>query len=118
MGISIVTAGLINTAPSLIIWIAAIILAAVLLRRRGGRAERFLLTGAGVMLVSSLLMIPGVVVVPYLVERGATMTDASSAAWSLNLVRGVIGMAGIICLVYAFWVKFRTRPTAGLTPRS
>jgi len=34
------------------------------------------------------------------------MTDTSSAAWSLNLLRCVIGMAGIICLVYAFWVKF------------
>ena len=58
------------------------------------------------MLLSSLLMIPGVVVVPYLVERGATMTDAASVARSLNLVRGVVDMAGIICLVYAFWMKF------------
>ena len=109
MGISIFTAGLINAAPSLVIWIAAIVLATVLLRRGGGRAEKFLLTGAGVMLVSSLLMIPGIVVVPYLVERGAPMTDAASASWSLNLLRNVIGMVGIICLVYAFWVKFKTR---------
>jgi cytochrome bd-type quinol oxidase subunit 2 len=106
--ISIFTAGLINAAPSLIVWIATIVLAGVLLRRRGGRAEKFLLAGGVVMLVNSLLMITGVVVVPYLVERGATMTDASSAAWSLNLLRSVIGMAGIICLVYAFWVKFKT----------
>jgi len=104
--ISIFTAGLINAAPSLIVWIAAIVLAGVLLRRRGGRAEKFLLAGAGVMLVSSLLMILGVAIVPYLVERGATITDAASAASSLNLLRSVIGMVGIICLVYAFWVKF------------
>jgi len=109
MGISIFIAGLINAAPSLIVWIAAIVLAAVLLRRRGGRAEKFLLAGTGVMLVNSLLIIPGVAVVPYLVGGGATMTDASSAAWSLNLLRGVVGMAGIICLVYAFWMKFKTR---------
>ena len=103
---SVFVGGLVSAAPSLVAWITAIILAAVFLRRRGGRAERFLLAGAGLMLVNSLLIIPGAAVVPYLVERGATMTDASSAAWSLNLVRGVIGMAGIICLVYAFWVKF------------
>jgi len=107
--ISIFTAGLINTAPSLAIWIAAVILATVLLRRRGGRAEKFLLAGAALMLVNSILIIPGGAVVPYLVERGATMTDASSAIWSLNLLRGVIGMAGIVCLVYAFWVKFKTK---------
>ena len=106
MEISIFTAGLINTAPFLIVWIAAIVIATMLLRRRRGRAEKFLLAGAGVMLVSSLLMFPGAVISSYLVERGATLTDAASAAWSLNLVRGVIGMAGIICLVYAFWMKF------------
>jgi cytochrome bd-type quinol oxidase subunit 2 len=104
--ISIFTAVLINTAPFLIVWIAATVLAAVLLRRRRGRAEKFLLAGGVIMLVNSLLIIPGQAVVPYLVERGATMTDASSAAWSLNLLRNVIGMVGIICLVYAFWVKF------------
>ena len=103
---SVFVGGLVSAAPSLVAWITAIILAAVFLRRRGGRAERFLIAGVGLMLVNSILIIPGVAVVPYLVERGATMTDASSAAWSLNLLRGVIGMAGIICLVYAFWMKF------------
>ena len=106
MEISIFTAGLINTAPFLIVWIAAIVIVAILFRRRRGKAEIFLLIGTGVMLVSSLLMFPGVVVSPYLVERGATMADAASAARSLNLVRGVVDMAGIICLVYAFWMKF------------
>jgi cytochrome bd-type quinol oxidase subunit 2 len=105
--ISMFTAGLINTAPFLIVWITAIVIAAVLLRRRRGRAEKFLLIGAGVMLLSSLLIIPGVIVVPYLVERGATLTDASFAARSLNLLRGIISMAGIVCLSYAFWVKFK-----------
>ena len=108
MEISMFTAGLINTAPFLIVWIAVIVLAAMLLRRRGGRAEKFLLAGAVVMLASSLLMIPGVIVVPYLVERGTTMTDASFAARCLNLLRGIISMAGIVCLSYAFWVKFKT----------
>lgn len=109
MGISIFTAGLINTAPSLIVWIAATVIATVLLRRRRGKAEKFLLAGGVVMVVNSLLMIPGAVVSPYLIERGATMTDAASAARSLNLLRNVIGMVGIICLVYAFWVKFKTK---------
>jgi len=43
--ISIFAAGLINTAPFLIVWIVAIVIAAVLLRRRKGRAEKFLLIG-------------------------------------------------------------------------
>ena len=109
MGISMFTVGLINTAPFLIVWIAATVIAAVLLRRRRGKAEKFLLAGGVVMVVNSLLMIPGVVVSSYLIERGATMTDAASTASSLNLLRNVIGMAGIICLVYAFWVKFKTK---------
>ena len=103
---SVFVGGLVSAAPSLVAWITAIILAAVFLRRRGGRAEEFLLAGAGLMLVNSLLIIPGAAIVPYLVERGATMTDASFMVRSFNLLRGVIGMAGIISLVYAFWMKF------------
>lgn len=109
MEISIFAAGIINASPSLIFWIAVVVLATMLLRRRRVKAEKCLLAGAVVMLVSSLLTIPGVAIVPYLVGKGATMTEASSAAWSLNLLRSIIGMAGIICLVYAFWIKFNQK---------
>ena len=99
--------GLVGTAPGLLGWAVVIILAAVLLRRGGGRAERFIIAGAGLKLLSNLLNIPAATIVPWLVQGGATITDASSAVFIYEIVRGVVGMAGIICLVYAFWVKFK-----------
>ena len=113
--LGVIVGGLVSAAPSLVTWIAAIIIATVFLRRRGGRAEKFLLIGAGVMLVSSLFIIPGPAVVPYLVEKGSTLTDAASAARSLNLLHGAISMIGIVCLAYAFWMKFNQAKILGRT---
>jgi len=102
-----VIGGVISSAPSLVGWIVAFVLAAIMLRRGGGRAERFLLTGASLMLVQSLIAIPTTALSIWLtVDRGMTNVEAASVLSIFGLVRGCIGLAGIICLVYAFWVKF------------
>lgn len=103
-----VIGGLIPSAPSLVGWIVAVVLATVMLRRGGGRAERFLLAGASLMLVQSLIAIPTTALSIWLtVDRGMANVEAASMLSIFGLVRGCIGLAGIICLVYAFWVKFR-----------
>ncbi len=103
-----VIGGLISSAPPLIGWIVAVILAVVMLRRGGARAERFLLVGASLMLVQSLIAIPTTALSIWLtVDKGMANVEAASVLSIFGLVRGCIGLAGIICLVYAFWVKFR-----------
>jgi len=103
-----VIGGLVSSAPPLLGWIVAVVLAAIILRRGGGRAERFLLGGALLMLVQSLITIPTTALSIWLtIDRGMTNVEAASILSILGLVRGCIGLAGIICLVYAFWVKFR-----------
>ncbi len=104
----VLVGGLIGVAPYLAGWIATIILMVILLRRGGGRAERFVIAGASLKLLSNLLNIPAAAIVPWLVQRGATITYASSAVLIYQIGRGVVNMAGVICLVYAFWVKFRS----------
>jgi len=94
---------------TLLLWIAVIIFAAVRLRRGGGRAERFLIAGSGLKIISNLLGIVGVFVTPWLVDRGYSHTDAISFSSGYGIVVNVIGMAGIACLIYAFWVKFQKR---------
>ena len=89
---SVFVGGLVGVAPNLAGWIAVVILAAIMLRRGGGRAECFIIAGASLKLFSNLLNI----------------AEAASAPVSIYvIVRGVVGMAGIIFLVYAFWVKFK-----------
>ena len=107
--ISMFFGGLIGAALALVFWIAVIIFTIVMLRRGGGRAERFLIAGASLKIVSSLLNIPTVAIVPWLVDRGYSVTDAVSWLSGYGIFCDVFGMAGIICLVYAFWVKFKAR---------
>ena len=96
--------GLVGVAPNLAVWIVVFILAAIMLRHGGGRAERFIIAGASLKLFSNLLNIPEVIY-------------TSSAVSVYGIVRGVVGMAGTICLVYAFWIRFKARSTAVLTPK-
>ena len=109
MNFSIVLSGLINAAPSLVAWIVAIIVAVIMIRRGGGRAERFLLSGSCLMLVSALLSVPIPAIVPWLVEGGASRVEAASMISGFNLFRGLIGLAGILCLIFAFWIKFKVK---------
>ncbi len=109
MNFSIMLGGLIMAAPSLAAWIVAIVVAVIMLRRGGGRAERFLLSGSCLMLVSTLFTVPTAAIAPWLVEGGASRVEAASVLSGFNLFRGLVGLAGILCLVYAFWVKFKVR---------
>ena len=109
MGVSEFLMVLAGSAPALALWIAAVIFAAVMLRRGGGRAERFLIAGAGLKIVGNLLNIPTVAIVPWFVTRGYSMDNAVSLVEYYGIFLNVVGMAGIICVVYAFYVKFEAR---------
>ncbi len=107
--ISMFFGGLIGAAPALVFWIAVIVFATLMLRRGRGRAERLLIAGASLKVISGLLNIPTVAIVPWLVDRGYSVTDAVSWLSGYGIFCNIIGMAGIICLVYAFWMKFKAR---------
>jgi uncharacterized membrane protein len=101
-------------APALALWIAVIVFAVIMLRRGGGRAERFLIAGASLKIISNLLGIPVAFIPLWLVDRGYSTDSAVSIASNCSIALNVIGMAGIICLVYAFWVKFKARDLEGI----
>ena len=109
MYIQAIISGLFSSAPALVGWIVAVVLAAIMLRRGGARAERFLLIGACLMLLASILAIPTSALGMWL-HTGREMTNVQAASWLsiFGLIKGVISLAGIICLVYAFWVKFKS----------
>ena len=113
---AVLIGGLIGLSPNLAFWIAVIVLAAIMSRRGGGRAERFIIAGAGLKLVSNLLNIPAAAVVPWLIHGGASVDYASSAASGFGILRGVVSMAGITCLVYAFWMKFKAGHIEAVEP--
>ncbi len=109
MEISMFLSRLISAAPGLVFWIAVIVVAIIMLRRSGGRAERFLVAGAGVHIVSSLFRIPVTAVTLWLYHEGYSTNYISSVSSGCGIFINIISMVGIICLVYAFWVKFKAR---------
>ena len=107
---SVILSGLYSSAPALVGWIIAVVLAAIMLKRGGARAERFLLAGVSLMLLQSLLAIPTSALGIWLnADRGMTNVDIAFWLSMFGLIRGCVGLPGIICLVYAFWVKFKKR---------
>ena len=108
----IIFGSLIGQSPYLAAWIAAVVVAMIMLRRGGDRAERFLLIGASLMLVQSLIAVPTTALSIWLtVDKGMTNVETASVVSIYNLIRGCIGLAGIVCLVYAFWTKFKVKPS-------
>ena len=78
-----------------------------------GEGQRFLIAGAGLKIISNLLNIPAAAIAPWLVQAGRSVPDAASMLSGYGIFCNVVGMAGIICLVYAFWVKFKERNLEG-----
>ena len=97
---------LVNT-PILLAWLVGIVLAVRMLRRGGGKAEKLLLIGCSLMFVAQIVrpFLTGLAL--WLVhEHGVTRASASGFAFSLPIT--ILSMVGIVCLVYAFWTRWKT----------
>ena len=99
------------------VWIVAFVFAMRMMRREAGRIERFFLAGVSLMLVNSVLVALAKFLQPWLVvwlaqiENTPGPTTVPPLFLGIEILRGCIFVAGIICLVYAFWQKFKTKPT-------
>lgn len=103
--------GFLIRSPMLVAWIVGVVLAARMRKRGGGKAERLLLIGCCLMLAQQVAgPFPQVFTLWLISERVAT-TTVDSIGWASTMMAiplGVIGLAGFVCLVCAFWMKFRT----------
>ena len=110
--------GLMGAAIPLAFWIAVIVFARIMQKRGGGKAERFLITGASLNLASVILRVPTNIIVPVLAFQDQPMdiiSTINTVSTAIRIATDIIDMAGIICIIYAFWVKFNNReavPTA------
>jgi len=105
-----------NSIPAifiLIAWIVAIVFVVRMYRRGGGRPERLLLIGVSLMLFGSLIKVGTAVYEDYLINSMAgNVMNINSVVpeffFPIAAFRGIISLAGIICMVCAFWQKFKT----------
>ena len=107
MGMELLVA-LAAMTPVLLFWTAVIILGAIMLGRGGGRAERFLIAGAGIKIIGNLISVPSSYFTFRLLAENFNTDSVITINQGIHIAANIVGMAGIICLVYAFWVKFKT----------
>ena len=107
--------GLLASLPALVVWIIVLVITITLTKRGGGRAEKFLVTGAALGIVSSLALAFAVAFMPSLVSSGGSIDRAAAIINMAGIARDIIGAAGLICFIYAYWVKFNKK--AGLAQK-
>ncbi|MFC1921096.1 hypothetical protein ACFLYQ_05170 [Chloroflexota bacterium] len=94
---------LLKSIPGLIAWITGVIVAVIMIRRGGAKAEKLLLIGCSLMLFNAFAN-------PFL--RGLTSYLAYEKDISYQVIGwipmplAVISLGGFICLVWSFWLKF------------
>ncbi|MFC2060254.1 hypothetical protein ACFLTZ_04065 [Chloroflexota bacterium] len=103
-----VVPALLGNIPVLLAWLVGIILAVRMSRRGGGKAEKLLLIGCSLMFVAEIVRPFLRALTIWLIgEHGITTTNALGFAFSLP--NAILSMAGIVCLVLAFWTRWKTK---------
>ena len=108
MNYEIIGSSFLGHIPGLIAWLVGIVFGVRMVRQGGQKAEKLFLTGCSLMFVTQI-------VTPFLSglawwlihEQGMSRALASGLVFSLPL--GILGLTGIVFLVYAFWLRFWIR---------
>ena len=109
-------------SPIIVAWIVGIVIAVRMLKRGGGKAERLLWIGCCIMLAETIISPFTQVLMAWLIDqRQIREITAQDFGFTMSMARiplSILSLAGIVCLVYAFWIKFKAglKPTPVPTP--
>jgi hypothetical protein len=102
------TAGLrlLENIPVIAAWSTGLVLAVIMVKRGGGKAEKLLLVGCCLMLIIELGQ-------PFLIELARQLSEGrfSAAMYGtvISIPLSILGLAGFVCLIIAFWMRFRRK---------
>jgi len=99
---------LLGNIPILLAWLVGIALAVRMLRRGGAKAERLLLIGCSLMFVAQIAS-PFLTGLSLWLVHEQGMSRASASGLAISLPISILSMAGIVCLVYAFWTRWKSK---------
>ena len=100
--------GFLGFGIPILFWIGTIIFGSIMLRRGGGRPERFFITGAALNTLGTLLRIPIVYLPFWISSRSTGVNTIRNINFGVGLAVNIISAVGVICLIYAFWLKFNS----------
>ena len=101
---------LIRMIPSLLVWIIGLVLSIKMLRRGGTKSEKLLIAGCSLILIKTILSpLPRIIVEVWMNREGMRAVPVGQMMAIFSIPGTIISMAGFICLVMAFWIKFKVR---------
>ena len=103
--------GFLSYGIPVIFWIGSLVFGIVMLRRGGGRPERFFITGSALNILATILRIPVLYLPFWLHIRDYDIDTMESVNLGVGLVINTIFALGVMCLIYAFWLKFNRNRT-------
>jgi hypothetical protein len=107
--VQVVEISMLRYIPELVAWGVGIVLAILMVRRGGIKAEKLLLAGCSLMFAVKLATpLLSELAQRLASERGmSNIAIAQAMGWAVSLPMSVLIIAGLVCLVIAFWLRFR-----------
>jgi hypothetical protein len=98
----------IRIIPSLIVWVLGLILSIRMIRHGGTKPEKLFVAGCSLMLFTTLLNPFSRILLDISMDQeGIGFTSVGRTMFLISIPRMVFSLAGFICLIMAFWMKFR-----------
>ena len=108
--VTAIGSSLLRSTPELIVWLVGSILAVLMVRRGGGKAEKLFLSGCALMFAVDLINpLLRELVRWWMSERDVSNIATAQTMGLASLPMAILSLAGVICLVWAFWTRFWTR---------
>ena len=98
--------GFLGFGIPLLFWIGTLIFGIVMLRRGGGKPERFFITGAALNILGTIHRIPIGYFPIWLTGREYGSEAMRSITFGVGLFINIVSALGVMGLIYAFWLKF------------
>jgi hypothetical protein len=110
--VQVVEISMLRYIPELVAWGIGIILGVIMVRRGGGKAEKLFLAGCCLMFVAPLasLLLNNWLSQLALDQSISYIDVMQSPLWiAVSVIMVLLGLVVLICLIWAFWARFRTK---------
>ena len=105
-----ISSSLIRMIPSLVVWLAGLVLSIKMIKRGGSKPEKLLVAGCSLILLKTILSPIPRILIDVWMNRESMSAMTVGRMMSIFSIPGMIfGLAGFICLVMAFWLKFKVK---------
>ena len=100
--VQIVGISILKNTPELMAWLLGIVLGVIMVRRGGARAEKLFLAGCSLMFAIDLIN-------PLVRELVVSNVSTGQTIRLALLAVAILSLVGLVCLVWAFWIRFWTK---------